>query len=106
MPAVGGEGDVEDAPPDVPRLDPLHEAEPPAGRVVQPDHRVLACGHEDVAAGGEAAAEQLGAVPGDLRLAVGQQLAVDGALVRLREVAAAAAEVSGLKGYQYTYMSY
>ena len=106
MATVGREGHVKHAPADVPRVNPLHETELPAGRVVQPDHRILTCGHENVAVRGEAAAEQLGAVPRDLSLAVGEDLAVDGALVRLREVAAAAAEVSGLKGYQCIYKSY
>ena len=40
MATVGGEGDVEHAPADVPRVDPLHGAELSAGGVVQPDHRI------------------------------------------------------------------
>ena len=100
MATVGREGHVEHAPTDVPRVNPLHKTELPAGCVVQPDHRILTCGHENIAVRGEAAAEQLGAVPCDLSLAVGQDLAVDGALVRMGKVAAVAAKVSGLQGYQ------
>ena len=60
-------------------------------------YRTLTRGHENIAVRGVAAAEQLGAVPRDLSLAVGQDLAVDGTLVRVRKVAAAAAKVSGLQ---------
>ena len=54
--------------------------------------------HEQVPVRGEGAAEELGGVSGDLSLAVGEELAVDGALVRLREVMAAAADIPGLQG--------
>ena len=61
------------------------------------EYRTLTCGHEKIAVRGEAAAEQLGAVPCDFSLAVGKDLAVDRALVRMGKAAAAAAKVSGLQ---------